>query len=610
MTDEQKKKGLSLPIKPEDLDKTADNHEVIQKRQADNYIKDLTLANHKRLMMISEKTGESFKSLFNKVIDTYNSEPDIVHSNDETKVKVNKACELLLIKFSRKKTKKEEEEESPPKSQEQQESLRKFKDPNLMINIRDEISKKHLKNDKEKLLTFVEMLTSRLPPADRVSGKIRGSSSTGKTNMVNACAEHIPESWYNYTSRITVASLEDDIKEKDLLIILEKQGDPAVNETLKQVMEDGMDIWKHDKDTNEQTYSGHVPRKTVIDTSTTNETDDEVANRALITYIDEDVERFQKVIDTYQESQDNLEKVIERARELKETKDSWIKQGLEQLETFDEIWIPGFKALPIEVKSKSEGRLQRDTKKFLGLAKAIAWLNQKNRRQLVLDGVRILVGQIEDICWTQYLSSESFVYSISGVSSKIEKLLVTIDELVKEGVTESVSNDTKLWVRRRDAQDKLEILATSTMQKLVDEAYNLGLVKVYQSYQESPMLIRRTGTVKKRPLISYKWAIIYKIMKPVQDKLFYTQFIPDLYMNYSEINTGFNTCLPDKDEDNQPIKNEEKFTPPTNIDTILDGFDYEHLIEYVKSKFIAEINSHFESKIGPPVRRPDIKSVK
>jgi len=608
------KKGPSLPVKPEDLEKTAESHTVIHKRNAVDFIIHLSKANNIRLHKLSETEHKDFKELFNEVIDVYNEDTDIVFSTEDVKVKLNMACDILRDKYKYRKSKEkdgEEKAESTYISEEQKKAFARFKDANLMINISEELGKKHKKNDKQKLLTFVTMSTSRLPPPDRTSLKIRGSSSVGKTKMVNTCVEHFPDDWYALASRMTVASLEDDVKDKNLIILLEKQLDENINEALKQVMEDGMDIYKHDTQTNKQTYSGHVPRKTVIDTSTQNETVDEVANRTLITHIEDDVERFQLVIDTYKEGQDNLEQVIERARDFKDNKPSWIKLGLQKLEYFDEIWIPGFSALPIEVKFKSEGRLQRDTKRFAGLVKAIAWLNQRNRRQIEVNGVKILIAQAEDICWAQYLSSEAFVYSISGLDPKIAGLLKAIDELISvNGVTPPGSRENKLYVTRKSVQEKLEISAPITIARIVSETENLGLVESYQETSQSPSYIRRARGVNIRLLISYNSAIIFQELKPLQDLLFNSQIISDLYLNYIEINTCYNTCIPDIDEDGTIIKIDEKNNASIKLKEELKGFNYAQLIEAINARFIAENYSPFKKmEIGPPINRVKPKPV-
>lgn len=473
-------------------------------------------------------------------------------------------------------------------------AFEKFKDSNLMININKELSKEHLENDKEKLLTFVIMCSSSLPPKDRVSGKIRGGTAEGKTNLVNVCKRHLPSKWYINATRITQASLEDDVKDINLIIILEKPTDKYINDALKQASEDGMEIWKKDKETNKQTHKGYIPRKSVIDTSTSEETDEEVANRALIIHIKGDKKRFQKVVDTYTKSQSRLKIMADRLEELE--KESWIKLSLPQLDIFYDIVIPGFEAIPIDA---SEGRIQRDVKRFCGLVKTIAWLHQKNRRQLIANGKKYLIAQVEDICWAQYLSSEAFVYSITGLSPKIEDMLKTIDKLISNGEIYEVRGDQKPYVLRQRVQEKLSIKAEKTIRERVKEAENIGVVKTYQEHEFAPAYVRRTGQLKVRPLIGYKWAIIFKILKPLQGMLFNKQFIADLYQDYSENYSEVNTYLPDNNKNSNNLAINLNKEPPSEI----ENYTYEQLIDYINKKFIAENYSCPEPKIGPPIRR-------
>lgn len=504
-------------------------------------------------------------------------------------------------------------------------SIEQFENPNLMHNINVKLGEGHIGNEKERLLTFVTMISSRLPPEDRVSEKVKGKTSSGKTNMVKAIARHLPDNWYITASRITVPSLEDDVKDINLILILEKPKNPYLSEALKQVSEDGMDIWKKDPNTNEQTYKGHVARKSVIDTSISAETEEEDANRAIIVHIKDDIERYQKVVNDYNEKQARLEEVVARAKDRKGHKDSWIKIGLSQLDEFDEIWILGMEAIPIEVKNASEGRIQRDVKKFNGLVKAIAWLNQKNRVQIECEGLKILVAQVEDICWAQHLSDESFYYSISNLSPKIEEILKTIDELVI--AEEIVYINGEVYVSRQNIRERLNIKTENTIREMIREAEGLGIIQTYQEHRFAPVFIKRTGQLLARPLIRYESGIIFKTVGTFQELLLNLQLIPISYRFNTKINSCSITCIPDNIIDNNNttgINNNNKCVEENDILSainLIDTIDYTHICAHIKQKLIAEsknelpsaprsesaINKHVRLTPKPPVASEELE---
>ena len=118
-----------------------------------------------------------------------------------------------------------------------------LEDPDLLKKIQKDLAKKHVGNEKELLLLFLSMLSSRLNPESRVSVKIRGDSSEGKTNLVKACLAYFPKNWYAFVTRGTRASFEDDIAPNyNLIVMLEKMNDLDSNEAIKQLSEDGLSL--------------------------------------------------------------------------------------------------------------------------------------------------------------------------------------------------------------------------------------------------------------------------------------------------------------------------------------------------------------------------------
>lgn len=384
-----------------------------------------------------------------------------------------------------------------------------FNDPDLMNLIQKELGKGHIGDEKEILLTFLCASSSRLPPKDRVSEKVVGETSVGKTDMVKVCLKHFPIGWYAEGSRFTRATLEDDIELFDLIVILEKTKDDDVGETLKQISEDGMKIWKKDKLTNTLKDVKYIPRKSLIDTSTSNETDEEVANRAIIAQVSGDTERYRKVIEHY---------AIECTTLKKENHiPSWIKMGLKSLKNFDDVIIPFAPVIPF---NHIEARMQRDTIRFLSLLKTVTWLNQNNRHQIEYDGSQLLIATPEDFWWTAFLSENAFLNSISGMNKKFEDILKAIKGLEDAGDCTEFSSDGCVWVKRVDVMHVIGIKTEHTIRKRTEEMKNLGILEFNQVNQYAPNYVRRVSRcLTGHPLMSEQWLAIFDIIKTYEKEL-------------------------------------------------------------------------------------------
>jgi len=161
-----------------------------------------------------DKVEKHYQKMYDRDTETTDIRERVKEALKITAFYYSKHNSLDLPKYKISEPKEEDEEVVIPEEMKQK-ALQRFKDPNLMHNISYELNKSHLSNEKEKLLTFVTMTTSVLPPPDRVSEKVRGETSTGKTNMTLACVQHFPNDWYIVATRITAPSIEDDIKDKN-----------------------------------------------------------------------------------------------------------------------------------------------------------------------------------------------------------------------------------------------------------------------------------------------------------------------------------------------------------------------------------------------------------
>ena len=87
----------------------------------------------------------------------------------------------------------------------------KVKESDFLLQAYDELKKDHKGNKKEIILTFVTACNSRLRESYRFSIAVRGDTSEGKTDLVKTVIQHLPPNWFDYGTRFTRATLEDDV---------------------------------------------------------------------------------------------------------------------------------------------------------------------------------------------------------------------------------------------------------------------------------------------------------------------------------------------------------------------------------------------------------------
>ena len=354
-----------------------------------------------------------------------------------------------------------------------------------------EFHKTHVGDDKELGCCLSSVLSSRLSPDDRLSVKIRGDTSVGKTNLVKTVIRPIPPEWYMYVTRATRASLEELARFFELIIQLEKitiKGGEDINEAIKQLSEDGMRITKMELDENKKFVmhdSGFISRKSVIDTSTQKETNLEVANRALIVYINETSEKLNASYNLICNKASS--ESIEDGNTLH--KHNWITDVLMGLERFDKIVIPFAKRIPVKIDSP---RKQRDFKRFLNIVRTITFLYQYQRKSYKNNGKRFLESAEDDFKIAAIISHGAFVRSISEKTPNVEKLLNLLDgnKIYKQGLAE-IGDDNEDWVLRSDAQKALGYGSRDTFKKVIDDAS--AFIETYRKHRYSPLVYIRSS---------------------------------------------------------------------------------------------------------------------
>jgi len=345
------------------------------------------------------------------------------------------------------------------------EAKKKFKNPDLLLNIKKELDKDHVGDDKTKLFLFCCSCSSRLKPNYRFSTAITGDSSEGKTNVWKTIKKHLPDEWFLDLTRITGSSLEDDIKEYDLIYFGEGNFDKGANasiiEQIKQLVEDGMDVIKKDARTNfKQTRREKQPRKVGIYSTTRNCNDEELNSRYCVASTHGSPEKYDRVNKDTLRTAADLNKEIDRLK--REDWYTWITLGLRELNKYDIIKIPFGELLSVDSRSP---RSQRDLKRFLNLIRVLAWICQYNRLRFSHRGYEILVASPEDFYNAMMIGKEIFDQSFSGLEPRLMEVIESYNKLKDTEIKQTFEDEPKelVWIDRSKIQRDLGIKTRDTM---------------------------------------------------------------------------------------------------------------------------------------------------
>jgi len=367
----------------------------------------------------------------------------------------------------------------------------RFKEEELLIHISKELDKDHIDDDREKLGTFIAAVSSELPnPKDHVSVAHKGNSSAGKTNLQLSVIKHFPSEGNGIATRITQSEMEDRIQDWKRLVITEinkhREGgaNNEITETFKQVMEDGIRIFKKDNITGEPKEI-NVPQKTGFYGTTETEIDEELDTRYIAISVRGTENKNRAVVcDTLLKVSD-INTILNKLNE----KESWIAESIRGLNSELDVVIPFAGEITQKFKTNegekelfdfSKERVKRDVKRLMSLTKAIAWLYQK--RRIIIDE-KIIVAEPTDFLTALKIFTPFFNVSYSGIDPRINEVLETIKSLEGKHSEEILREFGNLcgkgqWIIRTELQKKLGI-SINTMVKYVKKLKNDGLVDTY-----------------------------------------------------------------------------------------------------------------------------------
>lgn len=403
-----------------------------------------------------------------------------------------------------------------------------FQDPDLLKNIKIELDKDHIGDDKAKLFLFACACSSRLIPDNRFSTAITGDSSEGKDNLWKTIHRHLPDGWFLDLTRTTIASLEDDVKKFNCIYIGEgnfKGGSNApIIDTFKQLVEDGIRTLKKDirKDHKKSRFENQ-PRKVGIYSTTEDSSDEELATRFCVISVHGSPGKYRLVNENTKKIASNTDLQIDRI-ERKE-KPTWIQNGLKTLKNFDIINIPYAELLEVECRV---ARSQRDFKRFLNLIRSLAWIRQHNRVQYEYRGCRILVVSAEDFYDAMEIGKEIFDQSLSGFEPRLQRIMDSYKKIVKENshlVNRDVEGAEKElnWIDRSLIQKDLGIKKRETVQKHIETLTDLNFFTYFnkgnRTYVALKFIDSPSDSPSIYPLITVPKNYLYTLIHDNEDQI-------------------------------------------------------------------------------------------
>lgn len=418
--------------------------------------------------------------------------------NVELELKKLKKKSGLSIKILRgkviEKKKKYLKENPKEKNQLPSEIDERFYQEDLLVHIWKELSKDHIQDDREKLALFIVAASGYLPnPKDHTSAAVKGNPSAGKDNAQLTVLKHFPKEDWARATRITQSEMEDRINSWKILAISEinkhREGaNSEITETFKQIMEDGLRIFKKDNITGESKEI-QVEQKTGFYGTTETEIDEELESRYVMIPIRESVNKNKAVVKSTLEKYSDINSIFKNL----EYSESWIVRSIRGLDSSVDVVIPFANELNKEVDTPqgkkelfdyTKERVKRDVKRLLSLTKAIAWLFQKRRAVIKKENKKVILAEPTDFLTALKIFTAFFNISYSGLDPRIEKTLQTIKDLYgthsKEIVDEFGTFDTKAdWVIRNELQKEMGIESVNTIKDYITKLKDKRLIEVF-----------------------------------------------------------------------------------------------------------------------------------
>ena len=343
--------------------------------------------------------------------------------------------------------------------------LDRFRSPDLLNLIHEELSKDHLFDDYEKMTLFIGTITSYLAlPNLRKSIALKGDSSSGKDNAIKTILKHIPKEDWIFLTAATKSTMEDDIGQYKIIayseinVNRENGANSDLTETIKQMAEGGTSAIKKDVATGYK-IAKHVKQdqKTILYGTTENETDEELHNRFIELTIRSNPQKIKVV------NENTLNFFNNPNLQIVGEEDSWLAQGLRHLDKFLKVIIPYSESLKFMqgkvIFNINNPRSQRDVKRLMAFTCAIAWLHQLQRNVVICQDQKFIIAEPQDFLNAVEIAGGFFNQSYIGFDSRVQEVLNCIENnLDTEGLFARSKIQKDLGISRNTIRSRFKIL--------------------------------------------------------------------------------------------------------------------------------------------------------
>ncbi len=313
--------------------------------------------------------------------------------------------------------------------------------------------------DTNKLLGYLIAISRKLD--DPLSGLIVARSAAGKSSLLNAILDFVPDEDKEALTAMTTQALfylpENGLKHK-VLAVVEDEGSQSAAYPLKILQSEKklvLAVTVKDPDggmprTQLKTVEGPVAQ---FMTSTQAEFDEELANRFLVLSVDEEREQTQRIHDAQRQSE-TLRGLLSR---LDKQAVLATHHAAQRLLRPLKVIIPFAETLRFP---SDRLRLRRDHKKYLGLIRAIAFLRQfqkpvkscEHRGQVV----QYIEADQEDLRQAQQLAAGVMGRSLDELAPPTRAFLSVLHSLVKKVAEEKKMPSERVRLTRREMREQLK----------------------------------------------------------------------------------------------------------------------------------------------------------
>lgn len=313
--------------------------------------------------------------------------------------------------------------------------------------------------DSNKLLGYLIAVSRKLD--DPLSGLIVSRSAAGKSSLLNAVLDFVPEEEKQLVTSMTTQALyylpEDGLKHK-VLAVVEDEGSQTASYPLKILQSEKklvLAVTVRDPDggmpeTKLKTVEGPVAQ---FMTSTQAEFDEELANRYLVLSVDEDREQTRRI----HAAQREAETLSGMLRKLDQEEILRIHHNAQRLLRPLRVINPFADRLTFP---DDQLRLRRDHKKYLGLIKTIAFLRQYQKpvkscghRDKVIQYIEV---DEEDLSLAHDLAVKVLGRSLDELSPPTRSFLLALERMLDEIQQKRGISREKIRFTRREVREHLK----------------------------------------------------------------------------------------------------------------------------------------------------------